>query len=42
MSSYHCKNKIVETTNSFVSADARNNGNCDFIDHVGCYDCMVT
>ena len=30
---------VVKITNSFVSADARNNGNCNLI---GCYDCIVT
>ena len=38
----HCKNKTVKITNSFVSTVAMNNGNCNFIGHVGCYDCMVT
>ena len=32
-------NKTVKITNSTV---AMNNGNCNFISHVGCYDCMVT
>ena len=38
---YHCKNKIVKITNSFVSIVARNNGNCNLIGHVGCYDCIM-
>ena len=31
----HCKNKIVNITNSFVSTVARNNGNCNLIGYVG-------
>ena len=38
----HCKNKIVEITNSFVSTVARNGVNCNLIGRVGCYDYMVT
>ena len=38
----HCKNKITKITNSFVSTVGRNNGNCNVIGRVGCYDCMVT
>ena len=33
--------KIVKITNSIVSTVARNNGNCNLIGHVGCYDCIV-
>ena len=33
-----CKNKIVKITNSFVITVARNNGNCNLISRVGCYD----
>ena len=39
---YHCKNKIVKITNSFVSTVAMNNGNCNLISHVASYDCIVT
>ena len=42
MDNIHCKNKIVKITNSLVSTVARNNGNCNLISRVGCYDCMVT
>ena len=33
----HC---IVKGTNSFVTAVARNKGNCNLIGHVCCYDCI--
>ena len=39
---YTAKNKIVKITKSFVSTFARNNGNCNLIGRVGCYDSMVT
>ena len=33
----HCKNKIVEITNLFVSTVARNRENCNLIGGVGCW-----
>ena len=41
-SSIHGKNKIVKITNLLVSTVTRNNGNCNLIGRVGCYDHMVT
>ena len=33
----HCKNKIVEITNLFVSTVKRNSGNCNLIGGVSCW-----
>ena len=37
----HCKNKIVKITNLLVSTVARNNGDCNLIGHVGCYEYKI-